>query len=126
MRDARAIDQLLSPFHLFPSLLALVVLTFFKAFWKVCSGFSFKLSTLLNEMKSARSAMVEKRRGKKSKKAIEEKKGNKKENNFSPRPPFFSFFETPHPHTQRKRREAPCRSSPSSRPPPESSHPSDQ
>jgi hypothetical protein len=37
---------------------SLSFLTFFKAFWKLCSGFSFRASTLLNEMKSARSAMV--------------------------------------------------------------------
>ena len=33
-----------------------LALTFFSAFWKVCSGFSFRLSTLPSEMKSERSA----------------------------------------------------------------------
>lgn len=52
---ARAINYFSDHLRLPPLALNL---TFFSAFWKLCSGFSFRASTLLNAMKSARSAIV--------------------------------------------------------------------
>ena len=71
---------------------ALLVLTFFKAFWKLCSGFfSFRASTLLNEMKSARSAMA--RKENEVSKTSKSKKG-KEEMIFRFLALLFSFFSS--------------------------------